>query len=177
MAFLEAQVIDKITAESSSSGRFVNPAKCKEETRLRLLGEGITGYTIWTEEGKPLRWETMPEEVPENARPDMNGSTVPKRFIAAWCWDYQEGMIKILEITQKTVMQQLAQYLSDEDYGAQVETYDIKIKRNDNGGKVSYDLKAAPPKPMNKQIQAAWENHDGNLKALFDGEDPFASMA
>ena len=71
---------------SSGSGRFINPSKIDGETRIRLFGEGVTGYEGWTTDSKPVRWESRPAELPENILTNEDGRDTLKRFVAAIAW-------------------------------------------------------------------------------------------
>lgn len=175
MATLDATFFEEVLAESGSSGRYVNLSKIEGEKRLRYMGHGISGFTAWTTENKPIRWEMKPSELPDNIKPDMNGSLAPKKFMAGVVWDYDDSEFKILELTQISVIKQLAKYLTDEDYGDWSE-YDIKIKREEKAGKISYTLLAVPPKPVKPEIVKEYEKMpEVNLEALYEGKDPWAT--
>lgn len=172
-AFLSLDTVDEISKESGNSGRYINPSKLTGEKRLRFMGTGITGFSSWTTDKKPIRWETKPEELPSNLAPDFTGKISVKRFIAGLVYDYEDGDFKILEMTQKRLMDQLFKFIKDEDYG-QPNDYDIKISKSGEGKDTQYTLVAAPPKPVSKEVAAAYENVTCNIAALFDGDDPFA---
>jgi hypothetical protein len=171
-AFLSADLIDEISKESSGSGRYINPAKIEGEIRLRFFGAGITGFEAWTDDNKPIRWESKPESLPANIR-QQEGYQTLKRFLAGVVYDYASSSFKILQITQKTLMDQLFKYMKDEDYGDPT-NYDIKISRTGEGKKTEYTLVAAPPKAPTKDVQSAYDELTCNLTALYDGDDPFA---
>lgn len=174
-AFLAADLVEEISKETSGNGRYVNPSKIDGEVRLRFFGSGITGFEGWTEDNKPVRWETKPSELPSNLKQRDNGPAI-KRFLAGIVWDYANEDFKILQMTQKTLMDQLFKFLKDEDYGDPT-GYDIKISKTGEGMKTEYSLVAAPPKPVSKEVQAAYDALHCNLAALFDGDDPFAEPA
>jgi hypothetical protein len=175
-AFLSLDLVEEISKESSSNGRYLNPAKLTGEKRLRFFGEGITGYSAWTIDKKPIRWEAKPAELPPNLAPDLSGKVTLKRFLAGVVYDYEAGDFKILEITQRTLMDQLFKFIKDEDYGDPT-GYDIKINKTGEGKETEYSLVAAPPKSVTKDMATAFENLTCNLKALFDGDDPWAEAA
>jgi len=101
--FLSLDIVEEISKESSSNGRYINPAKLTGEKRLRFFGTGITGYSAWTIDKKPIRWEAKPAELPSNLAPDLSGKISLKRFMAGIVYDYEAGDFKILEITQRTL--------------------------------------------------------------------------
>lgn len=172
-AFLDLELVDEISKESSSSGRYINPSKLTGEKRLRFMGRGITGFGSWTIDKKPIRWESKPSELPSNLAPDFTGKISVKRFIAGVVYDYEDGDFKILEITQRRLMDQLFKFIKDSDYG-DPSGYDIKISKSGEGKDTEYSLVAAPPKSVTKEIATAYEDLTCNLNALFDGEDPWA---
>lgn len=171
--FLSLDLVEEISKESQGNGRYVNPSKIEGEKRLRFVGAGITGFGAWTVDKRPVRWESRPEKLPADLAPDHSGKISVKRFLAGLVFDYEAQDFKILEITQRTLMDQLFKYMKDEDYG-DPSGYDIKISRTGEGIKTEYGLVAAPPKPLAKDITASLESVNCNLAALFDGEDPWA---
>ena len=175
--FLSPQAIEEISKESSGSGRYLNPSKITEETRVRFFGAGITGFEAWTEDNKPLRWETKPSELPANIKKREGGSPV-KRFVAGLVYDYSSDDFKILQITQKTLMDQLFKFMADEDYG-NPDGYDVKLSKTGEGLKSEYTLVAAPPKAPKPELVARYEEIAAtlDLNRMFDGEDPFGDSA
>jgi hypothetical protein len=172
MTFLTLDVVEEISKESSSSDRYVKLSKITDPIRLRFFGEGITGWEAWTTDNKPLRWEVKPTEFPANIK-TREGSIDCKRFIAGVVWDYQDLTFKILQINQVKLREKLFSFMKDTDYGDPA-GYDIKIGRTGEGLNTEYSLVAAPPKPVSKEIATAYESLHCNLKALFDGDDPWA---
>lgn len=174
--FLSLDLVEEISNESSGSGRYINPSKLTGEKRLRFFGAGITGWSAWTVDKKPIRWERKPDELPANLAPDLSGKVSLKRFLAGVVYDYEENDFKILEITQRTLMDQLFKFIKDEDYGDPT-GYDIKISKSGEGKETTYSLVAAPPKPVSKEIAQAHDELTCNVNALFDGDDPWAEVS
>lgn len=173
--FLPLETFEQIDSESSSNGRYINPSKLEQgkEYRLRFVRPGITGFGGWTVEKKPIRFEFHPEALPPNLAPDLGGKVQLKRFIAGLVYDYTAEDFKILEITQRTLMEQLYKYAKDSDYGDPL-GYDIKLTREGEKMDTKYTLVAAPPKPLEKAIAEKAAEVVCNLQALYDGTDPFA---
>jgi hypothetical protein len=189
--FLKPTLIEEIKESiASSSGRYVNPSKVEGTIRFRFFGAGITGYEGWieTEDGKsrPVRWETLPndEDLPATIRAGLDGKPQIKRFVAGVVYEYKldkdgdviedEGQFKIINITQKSIMDQLFRSIADKDYG-DPSGYDFKLSRTGEKLKTEYKLVAAPPKAVSKALAAQWEKEEGsiNLAAFMSGEDPF----
>jgi hypothetical protein len=173
-AWLDTATLDELQKEAAAAGAYLNPSKLTDkERRVRFVGQGITGWTSWTTDDKPVRWEEKPAELPDNLKPDLGGKISVKRFLATLVYDYESEEFKIFEITQKSLMEQLFKYIKDSDYGDPTE-YDIKLSKTGSGKETSYSLVAAPPKLIAKDITARFNELTCNLNALFDGEDPFA---
>lgn len=173
--FLSAADIQEISKETSGFGRYLNPSKFTEETRLRFFGSGLTGFEAWTVDDQPIRWETKPEELPANIK-QREGYQTLKRFLAGVVYDYASDDFKILQLTQKILMEQLFKYIADEDYGDPT-NYDIKISKKGEGLKTKYTLVAAPPKEVKPALQARFDELKCDLTRLFDNEDPFGSSS
>ncbi len=173
MTVFDLAFLEEANAEGGSS-RYVNLSKIEGERRYRFIGSGITGFAAWTTETKPVRWEVKPSEIPENIKPDMNGSREPKRFMASLVWDYEEEDFRIMEITQISLMKLIYKYSADEDYG-DLAGYDVKIIREKKGEKTSYTLIPSPPRPLKPEISKAYEKVECNLHALYEGKDPWAT--
>lgn len=154
-----------------STGRYIKPSKIQGEIRVRLFGKGISGYEAWTNDDKPIRWESKPAALPENIREEP-GRDPLKRFVAAIAWDYEAGEFRILQLTQKTLISDLMGLLTDSDWGPECD-YDIKISRKGEGLKTEYDMKPVSKKPPSKESSDAFDALDCDLSKLFDGEDPF----
>jgi len=173
MVFSLAEAESIAKEVDSGSGRFINPSKIDGETRLRLYGEGITGYEAWTNDNKPVRFESRPSELPDNIRKNEDGRDPLKRFIACLAWEYDSSSFKIISITQKGLIKELMGYIADEDWGDPA-GYDIKISRKGEGLQTEYTLKPAGKKPPSKESSDAFSELTCDLSKIFDGEDPFA---
>lgn len=179
MVFSVAEATEIQKEVKSGSANYINPSKIDGEIRLRLFGEGITGYETWvTEDGKdsPMRWESKPSELPENVRKDDNGNSQLKRFVSAIAWDYESERFKILSITQKTLISSLMGLIADDDWG-DPSKYDIKIGRKGEGLKTEYTLKPVSKKAPTKDSADAFAELACDLSKMFDGEDPFGNDA
>lgn len=142
--------------------------------RFRVLSSAIVGTEYWkdTDEGrKPIR-KRPDERISGN---EINPDERPKHFWAFVVWNYESEMVQILELTQKTIMRAIRAYTKDDDFG-DPKGYDIVINREGEGLETEYTTRAKPPKKLDEDIKAAYESMDINLEALYDGEDPFASI-
>lgn len=172
--FLSLDDVDAISKESQ--GNYISMKKLTEDpVRLRIIGSGITGFEGWTDEKKPVRWQTKPEQLPANIVV-REGYQPIKRFLAALVYHYESDTFKILQITQKTLMDQLFKYYQDSDYGDPV-NYDIKLSKTGTEKDTKYTLIASPPKALPAKVLKRYEEFYCDLNRLFDGEDPFTRPA
>lgn len=176
----EASSISK-EVDLGGGGKYIQPSKINGEIRLRMFGEGITGYETWvvdtkedgTEQQKPVRWEQKPAELPSNVRKNDEGKAQLKRFCAAIVWDYQAEDFKILSLTQKTLIKQLMGYIADDKDWGDPAGYDLKISKKGEGLKTEYTMTPASKKAPTKELQEAFEGLVCDLSKLYDGSDPF----
>ena len=146
-------------------------------TKIRVLSDFIIGWTYWVPNpekqgtNKPVRVKEMPNEVPEEAVADKYGNFI-KHFWCAVVYNYNEKKIQIMEITQKSIQDPIYDLEMDEDFG-DVKQYDIKIVREKEGERVTYSVKALPPKELTVEVANAYAEKKINLGALYSSEDPF----
>lgn len=172
MVFSVTEATELQKEVSSSGGRFINPSKIDGETRIRLFGEGVTGFEGWTTDNKPVRWESRPDGLPENIRKNDDGRDPLKRFVAAIAWEYDSNSFKIISLTQKGLIKDLMGYIADKQWGDPA-GYDIKIARKGEGLQTEYNMMPCPPKSPTKEAADAFAELSCDLSKLFDGEDPF----
>lgn len=166
--------VEELEKESAVEGRYLNPSKLEKETKIRFFGAGITGWQAWTTDNKPIRWEAKPEELPANLKKSDSGSVDLKHFMAGVVWDYEDKGFKILLITQKSIKDELFKYMKAPEYGPDLNSYDIKLDKAGTGLDTKYSVLPLPPKPVDKDIAKQFEELQCNLKAMYDGDDPFA---
>lgn len=145
--------------------------KFKEgDTKFRILDVAIFGYEWWidTESGrKPMR-----RELGQEIKISELGAEDPKSFMAFPVYNYNEKVVQICELTQKTLMKPLKSYIRNEDYGNPT-GYDITVTRSGEGMNTSYTLVASPPKPLSKEVELVWLKNPAECDALFINGDCF----
>lgn len=179
MAFLTAEKLKTIKDNTGADKRYLNVNKLPDgqPTRIRFVGGGVVGHVAWTVNKKPLRWEVLPDVLPESVRADDNGDRSAKFFIAGVCWDYDSKMYRVVEITQKGLISEINKYAADEDYGDPA-NYDLVITRTGSGLDTKYDLLAKPPAPFaEKEPEAAkaFKSLGWDLNLLFEGKHPWSA--
>lgn len=135
------------------------------EHKIRILRQPIMGYEGWKDDGKPMRAKTMQELINLPLR-DI------KEFHAFIVWDYEVEMVRLLNITQKTIQKWIYNQTTDEDW-ADPTQYDIVITRT---GKTKEDTEylctAKLPKPMSKEIKEAYAAISVNDEAYYNDGHP-----
>src|SRR3990167_4285809 len=160
--YAEAQ----IPAGSSNYLKFNKP-----ETTFRILDEPIMGTLGWFNR-KPIR-KRIGEAINVS---EVDDPSEIKYFWAMPVFDYEDKEIKILEITQKSILKAIKSYANDEDYGNPT-GYDIKVTGTGEGLERRYLVTPKPPKKLDPAIIQLYKDMEINLDALFDGDDPFKVSA
>lgn len=150
-------------AVSSGASRYM-----KLETgdnKFRCLSKPITGWLEWIDK-TPSR--TPIDNEPEASDPE----NPPKKFLALVVFDYSDNAVKILELTQQSVIKAIKAYAANPDWGNPF-TYDINVNKTGEGLKTKYTVTPSPKKATSKDIMRAANEAPCNLEALFENEDPW----
>lgn len=145
--------------------------------RFRIMSEAEIGWEGW-KDNKPFRRKGAEQNItPDEVDTDEKyGKPKISHFWAFKVFDFADKKVKILEITQKTVMKAIESLVNDEDWGDPV-NYDIAIERSKNGERTVYTTKPFPPKKITGEMQDALDASTADLEALFkDEEDGFGDF-
>lgn len=167
MAFLSPDV--EIPKSSSRYTKFQ-----EGQNRFRALSDVIIGYIYWNTENKPVRLREKPKGNPHDMRAKNPKTGKPEKVSYFWLlvvWDYREEEVKIMELTQITIMEALKS-LAFSDWG-DPKGYDIIITKTTQGDRTTYNVINQPPKDLAMEVAEAYAKEDINLSALYDGADPF----
>jgi hypothetical protein len=96
----------------------------------------------------------------------------PKHFWAMVVYNFDEKAIQILEITQKSILESLQNYIHNPDWG-DPRDYSITVTREGEKLGTKYEVVASPHKPTPKEVLEEYKKMNINLEALFDGKNPF----
>tara|TARA_Y100001951_G_scaffold43222_1_gene34259 strand:- start:242 stop:793 length:552 start_codon:yes stop_codon:yes gene_type:complete len=171
MGFLD-NLKDSPQNSGSGGGKYMKLTQGANQFRIvGSFGEGtnIQGMIGWgeDEEGnrKPYRWR-IGEEAPRKFADKI------KEFYAMLVWNYSEGCLQVLELTQSKLRQELLTLARDEEWG-DPRTYDLKIVRNGEGLETTYAMQPSPKKKRSDEINDAVKSTVVDMSALYRGEDPF----
>lgn len=143
--------------------------------KVRVLGSPVLGWMYWTQDKKPVRLRKAPGGLPIDIRQNNDGSyDRVKHFWAVPVWNYRDGAVQIMEVTQATIQSAITDLANAEEWG-NPRGYDITISRKGEGLNTEYTIQPSPHKPLDEKIRAAYEDKKLNLEALFEGGDPFAA--
>lgn len=160
----------------------------KGKNKFRVAGSAIIGYVYWTTDNKPSRVKTQPVGVPVGIK--LNDDGTPQKINHFWAFPVlvktnieneetgemeEADVIKILEITQKTVQSEIQDLIANEDWGTP-QGYDITVNRKGDKLTTEYTVQPSPHKELTESQKKAIEMTKINLNALFDNGDPFDGM-
>lgn len=129
------------------------------DNEIRILSKPIIGKVWWeTEDGevrkkgekakkgdKPRR-VSYKDQVPEDARDSA------KEFWTLKVLDYNTTSVRVLEITQASIISSLTQLINNEKWG-DPRNYDINIKREGEGLQTAYYVIPSPPDELPDDMQ------------------------
>lgn len=137
------------------------------DNKFRILASPVIGWLDWDDK-KPVRTrlDNKPTKSIDPAKP-------VKQFWALPVFDYKDNKVKVLEITQKGLINSLTEYARSSDWGSPI-NYDITVNKKGQDKSTEYILLPSPPKELSNAIKVVWESTKINLFALFENGDPFA---
>lgn len=137
------------------------------ENRFRILTDARIGWEGW-KDGSPFRREGVDCNIEEDEVDIDEKYDKPKinHFWAFSVFDYADKKIKILTLTQKTVMKAIQGLVDDPDWG-DPQKYDISVEKIKKGQKTSYSVKSYPHKALPKDIAKLVSESKIDLDSLF----------
>lgn len=142
------------------------------ETNFRILSSAVVGYEYWREDNQPVRLKEMWKKKPADIKVKDNGGYETKHFWAFVVWHYEENKIKIMQITQKTIMNPLKALVDNTKWG-DPKSYDITIAKEGEMLKTKYTVVPSPKTDIQQEILDEYKENPINLEALFENGDPF----
>lgn len=143
----------------------------KGANSFRIISKPIAGWVDWVEDEdgnrKPIR-TPMSDGEPEAADEDNK----PRKFVTFAVIDRADGLVKILELTQQSIIKGI-KTLADNPAWGNPFSYDINVDRTGEKLKTKYAVTPSPKKPLSKSEIADAQERPCNLEKLFDGENPW----
>lgn len=146
-----------------------------EENVFRVLGSAKVGWEYWTEEdgkNKPHRVKEHDQiplgEVVQNKYGNLNISY----FWAFPVWNQVTNQVQLLEVTQKTVLRGMQQYIKNPKWG-DPKDYDFVVNRDKEGDRIIYTVSVNPKEKLSSKALEQAKNVTVDMDAWMRGEDPF----
>lgn len=149
-----------------TGGRYLKFAQ--GANKFRILGNAILGWEDWID-NKPVRSIFAGPDSKPKAH-DQKRSV--KHFWAFPVWNYKTSQIEILEITQRSIQDNIQALFKDTAWGSPFK-YDITVTKSGEDLETKYATMPAPPSPISEEIKAEFDKTPIDLSALFSGGDPF----
>ena len=142
------------------------------QNKFRIVSDAVIGYEYWTDANKPVRLKEHPTTKPTDIRVKDDGSYEVKHFWAFIVLDRKDAKVKILEITQASIMRNIEELFLNEEWG-DPKQYDLNISRTGSGMETRYTVQPSPTKELTKEEKSLVARMEIDLNALFEGENPF----
>ena len=175
----ELKAFDPFDAASEDTDAPVNVSRYMKfqdgRQSFRVLSPALVGWEFWADvdgKRKPVRVRQR-ADVPVMNLKSKDRDDRASRFWAFVVWDFADGgAIKILEITQSTVMALIRDIVSNPKWGNPMEKdYDFEVTRTGEKMLTKYTVMPSPADgPMDDAQDCA---RSVNLEAFFAGEDPW----
>lgn len=150
---------------TSTAKNYFKPSDKK--TKIRMLSSPIVGFVDRDKSGdkpKPIRSRTKQPKL---------GKDEPKHFRAMVIRDYEAKAIKIWEITQASIREQLMTFIESERWNPM--DYDLVVHKEWQSLDTKYFITTTPngKREVEPEITQARLDTPVNLEALYEGGDPF----
>lgn len=152
----------------------------KGQTKFLPLMSPIVGWQYWNVENKPVRLKNQPQERYEHLegiRAEEDGKYKVQHFWAFPVIDCADGKVKILEITQKGIQNDMREYVKNPDWGNPVMKYTFTVSKTGEKLSTEYTVMANPLHALPADWKRAWDDVQAkgfNLNELYSGGDPFS---
>lgn len=141
--------------------------------KFRALSKPISGWVVWEEDEDGNRKPVRTSIIDEPEAPDDDPRNAPKKFLALVVLDRADDEVKILEITQQSVIKAVKAYAANPDWGNPF-SYDLTVTKKGEGKKTRYTVVTSPKKPLEKNLVKEAMAKPCNLDAMYEGENPWA---
>lgn len=161
-----AKQSDEFISDGAISGGSANYLKLEQgDTTIRCISKPVEGWIDWVDK-KPIRTPLSDGE------PEAAGENPPKKFIAIVVIDQDAEEVKVLELTQQSVIKAIRALASNPAWGNPF-AYDLTIRKKGEGLKTKYVVTPSPKKALAKELIKKAQAKPCNLEKLFEGEDPW----
>lgn len=184
---------NKSAASAGGGGGYLNPSKIPSGGSVRfalLADQPLEFFECWGEaEGgavQPFRFEEDPSpddielamgsEYTRRLNRDGSAPDKIKFAIAVPVYNFETGSVQIMQLTQKTLQNELDDISQMEDY-SDITEWDFVMGKEGNGIDTRYSLRPVPRKKGSAQtIAEAWEAAESagfDISRILTGGNPF----
>lgn len=199
MAWFQAKdkaVLETVSAAERNRNGFVSPSQLDPNggiLRVAVLSpEPLTGFQTWFEKAEGGVVSRSTPEFPDAALLDEQAAEIGGRvlvrdgknaisaFVSFFGYDYEADCVRVVTITQKTIIKDLNRLTSDDEYG-DLSAWDLEIVRNGKGMETKYSIAMKPTKrkgAMEARVAAAWNEaleNGADLGLLFTTGNPYGN--
>lgn len=142
------------------------------ENRFRILDKPMLGYSGWkTGEDKKV---CVRKPTDDFGKGELDPKEQPKHFWALPVWNYEAGIVQVLEITQTTIQEAITALNRNKKWGRPTE-YDIVVTAVGEKLKREYSIIPDPKEPLAAEAAEAWAALQGtfDITRLWTNGDPF----
>jgi len=164
--FLPQDFLPQDYEQPSNVSRFLKITP--DGTKIRIIWPSIT----WRKDWHVVDWENTSVRTKEK-KEDL-WEKKAKHFWAFPVWDYKEGLIKVWEVEQRTIQDQIFKLYKDSDWGNPTQ-YDLKIWKEWTDLKTKYTVLPWNKWPLSKEIVDAMSTTDIDINQIFTGGDIFTT--
>ncbi|MEM7345747.1 MAG: hypothetical protein AAF485_16000 [Chloroflexota bacterium] len=142
------------------------------DNTFRILSPAVTGWKYWEDANG-----TTLENPVKGCKPKYvhQREAAPSKARHCWLftvWNYTDKQVKILELTQNSVMKDIAKYVHNDQWG-NPRTYDFNIYKRGEGLNTDYQVTVNPKQKLEPTVLEAYKAAQIDLEAFFRGDDPF----
>ena len=154
------------------------------DNEIRILSKPLIGKLWWASPEGVVRGKNDGQKGDRPYRvdyktdlPDEVAEACTKEFWMMKVWDYNSHAIKILEITQQTIIRAINELIQSKKWG-DPRAYDINIKREGSSMDTKYYVMPSPPSKIDAPIEIAFKENKTDLTQVLTNpeEDVFADM-
>ena len=140
------------------------------DNKIRILCPPLLGFVYWDtkDTARRIRRLIQPYDMRKQGK---FGKEKIKHFWALQVWDFNTSSMRILEVTQASIQEQIIAYNRDPDWG-DPQNYNLKIVKTGEKTDTKYNVLAAPSNALPTEAQAALEQTPFNLNALYFNCNP-----
>lgn len=156
------------------------------QNKFRILSNLVEGFVVFTQENKPVRKKIVRDEAGNIVRHSYFGKEElaafnvkvkdgkpedPKYFWLVLVYNHSKKAFQALEITQRTIINSMKEYLQQEDWSDPA-TYDFVVSKKGESLLTEYSVSTSLPKSLPEDALEELETLEYDLDAVFHNEYP-----